>query len=167
MSETTHVSPLLDGFALGNPIREHKGIRCHPAIKENSDKKYIVKVISIPASQVQMDALLLAGAYKDPSDAMDYFRGQAEDVMKEAALLKNLSKLEGFLSYEGWQMEPITRHRLGYEVYLLGSYKRSFAHPEATKTCCKNSKPRCCHNNSGYMALPRHKPIHDTARRKL
>ena len=51
-----------------------------------------------------MDALLLAGAYKDPSDAMDYFRGQAEDVMKEAALLKNLSKLEGFLSYEGWQM---------------------------------------------------------------
>ena len=125
MSETTHVSPLLDGFALGNPIREHKGIRCHPAIKENSDKKYIVKVIAIPASQVQMDALLLAGAYKDPSDAMDYFRGQAEDVMKEAALLKNLSKLEGFLSYEGWQMEPITRHRLGYEVYLLGSYKRS------------------------------------------
>lgn len=125
MSETTHVSPLLDGFALGNPIREHNGIRCHPAIKENTDKKYIVKIISIPASQVQMDALLLAGAYKDPSDAMDYFRVQAEDVLKEAELLKNLSKLEGFLSYEGWQMEPITRHRLGYEVYLVGSYKRS------------------------------------------
>ena len=61
MSESTHVSPLLDGFALGNPIREHHGIRCHPAIKENTDKKYIVKIISIPASQVQMDALLLAG----------------------------------------------------------------------------------------------------------
>ena len=125
MSETIHVSPLLDGFALGNPIREHNGIRCHPAIKENTDKKYIVKIISIPASQVQMDALLLAGAYKDPSDAMDYFRVQAEDVLKEAALLKNLSNLEGFLSYEGWQMEPISRQRLGYEVYLVGSYKRS------------------------------------------
>ena len=125
MSETITISPLLDGFAMGNPISKHNGIRCCPAIKENTDKKYIVKIIAIPASQVQMDALLLAGAYKDPSDAMDYFREKAGDVIKEAELLKKLSRLEGFLSYEGWQMEPITRHRLGYEVYLVGSYKRS------------------------------------------
>lgn len=125
MSETITPSPLLDGFAMGNPISEHNGIRCCPAIKENTDKKYIVKIISIPASQVQMDALLLAGAYKDPSDAMDYFRDKGEEVLQEAELLKKLSKLDGFLSYEGWQMEPITRHRLGYEIYLVGSYKRS------------------------------------------
>ena len=125
MSETKLITPLLDGFAMGNPISEHNGIRCCPAIKENTDKKYIVKIISIPATQAQMDALLLAGAFKDPSAAMDYFREKGEDVLKEAQLLKKLSKLEGFLSYEAWQMEPITRHRLGYEVYLLGSYKRS------------------------------------------
>lgn len=125
MSETNLVSPLLDGFALGNPISEHGGIRCCPAIREDTDKKYIVKIISIPASQAQMDALLLAGAYKDPSDAMEYFRRQGEGVLKEAQLLKDLSKLNGFLSYEGWQMEPIQRYRLGYEVYLTGSYKRS------------------------------------------
>ena len=125
MSETTLISPLLDGFAMGNPISDHNGVRCCPAIKENTDKKYIVKIIAIPASQVQMDALLLAGAYKDPSDAMDYFREKCEDVLKEAELLKKLSRLEGFLSYENWQMEPITRHRLGYEIYLVGSYKRS------------------------------------------
>lgn len=125
MSETNLVSPLLDGFSMGNPISEHGGIRCCPAIRENTDKKYIVKIIAIPASQAQMDALLLAGAYKDPSDAMEYFRRQCEDVLKEAQLLKDLSKLSGFLSYEGWQMEPIQRYRLGYEVYLTGSYKRS------------------------------------------
>ncbi len=125
MSETNLVSPLLDGFSMGNPISEHGGIRCCPAIRENTDKKYIVKIIAIPASQAQMDALLLAGAYKDPSDAMDYFRRQGEDVLKEAQLLKDLSRLSGFLSYEGWQMEPIQRYRLGYEIYLTGSYKRS------------------------------------------
>jgi len=125
LSESKLISPLLDGFAMGNPISEHNGIRCCPAIKENTDKKYIVKVIAIPASQVQMDALLLAGAYKDPSGAMDYFREKGEEILQEAELLKKLSKLEGFLSYEGWQMEPITRNRLGYEVYLVGSYKRS------------------------------------------
>ncbi|MBQ7000078.1 MAG: fibronectin type III domain-containing protein [Oscillospiraceae bacterium] len=125
MSEVKLISPLLDGFSVGNPISEHHGVRCCPAIKENTDKKYILKIISVPATQTQMDALLLTGAYKDPAAAMDYFRKTGEEIMAEAGLLKKLSKLDGFLPYEGWQMEPITRRRLGYEVYLLGSYKRS------------------------------------------
>lgn len=125
MSEPKIISPLLDGFTLGTPISEHHGVVCYPAIKENTNKKYIVKMITVPASQAQFDALLLAGAYKDPGDAMEYFRETAEDLLKEAELLKKLSKLEGFLPYDGCQMEPITRRRLGYEVYLVGSYKRS------------------------------------------
>lgn len=125
MSDPKLISPLLDGFAMGAPMSSHDGVACCPAIRENSDKKYIVKIISIPASQVQMDALMLAGAYRDPEDAMNYFRETGEDVMKEAQLLQKLSKLDGFLSYENWQMEPITSKRLGYQVYLVGSYKRS------------------------------------------
>lgn len=125
MSEPKRILPLLDGFTMGNAISEHHGVRCHPAIKEQTDKKFIVKIISIPATQAQMDALLLAGAYKDPAEAMEYFREKGNALIKEAELLKKLSKLEGFLSYEDWQMEPITKHRLGYELYLVGSYKRS------------------------------------------
>jgi len=125
LSEPQRISPLLDGFIMGEPMSDHDGICCCPAIKENTDQKYIVKIISVPASQVQMDALLLAGAYKDPADAMDYFKELGEGVMQEAQLLKKLSRLGGFLPYEGWQMEPITRRRLGYQVYLVGSYRRS------------------------------------------
>lgn len=125
MSESNQVLPLLDGFKLGNPISNHHGVCCCPAIKENSDKKYIVKIISIPASQVQLDALLLAGAYKDSADAMEYFKTLAEDIADEAESLSKLSKLEGFLPYEGWQIEPITRSRLGYQVFLVSTYKRS------------------------------------------
>lgn len=125
MSEQKLISPLLDGFAMGNPMSDHDGVRCCPAIKENTEKKYIVKIISVPASQVQMDALLLAGAYKDPAGAMDYYKEVAEDTAKEAELLQKLSRQEGFLPYEAWQIEPITKKRLGYEVYLLSSYKRS------------------------------------------
>lgn len=125
MPEPNRISPLLDGFSVGNPISEHYGVVCCPAIKENTDKKYILKIISIPASQAQLDALLLAGAYKDPADAMDYYRRMGEEILQEAELLKKLSRLDGFLPYDGWQMEPITRRRLGYEIYLIGSYKRS------------------------------------------
>ena len=125
MSELKNISPLLDGFSVGSPISEHHGITCCPAIKENTDRKFILKIISVPATQAQLDALLLAGAYKDPADAMEYYRGIGEDILAEAELLKKLSKLDGFLAYEGWQMEPITRRRLGYQVFLVGSYKRS------------------------------------------
>ena len=124
MSEPKLISPLLDGFSIGTAVSEHDGVRCYPALKENSERKYIVKVLSIPASQVQLDALLLTGAYTTPSDALEYFKELAEQVEKEASVLKNLSKVEGFLAYEGWQVVPM-QDRLGYEVYLLSSYRHA------------------------------------------
>ena len=125
MSEPKLISPLLDGFILGAPISDHDGVSCYPAIKENSENKYIVKVISVPASQVQLDALLLTGAYPDRGSAMDYFKSVADGVEAEAALLKKLAKLEGFLPYDEWQVVPMEDNRLGYDIYLISSYKRS------------------------------------------
>ena len=79
-------------------MSERPGVQCCPAMKENSDQKYIVKILSMPASQVQLDALLVTGAYKDPAAALDYFRQQADDTAAEAEFLQSLSKLEGFRS---------------------------------------------------------------------
>ncbi|MBO4937408.1 MAG: fibronectin type III domain-containing protein [Oscillospiraceae bacterium] len=125
MSEIKLVSPLLDGFVMGDPMSSHDGVRCCPAMKENSDDKYIVKIISVPASQKQLDALLLTGAYKDAAAATEYFKELADGVVKEAETLQQLSKLEGFLPYQGWQIVPMEDGKLGYNVYLLSSYKRS------------------------------------------
>ena len=63
MSEPKLISPMLDDFAMGGPISDHHGVRCCPAMPNGSDKRYIVKVISIPASQVQLEAFLLTGIY--------------------------------------------------------------------------------------------------------
>ena len=125
MSDPKIISPMLDGFAIGGPMGGHDGVCCYPAMKENSDQKYILKVISIPGSQAQLDALLLTGAYKDPAAALDYFKALADDVVAEAEALRKLSKLEGFLSYERWQVVPMENNDLGYQVYLLGSYKQT------------------------------------------
>ena len=127
MSEMKPVSPLLDGFDLGAPMGSHDGVSCYPAIKENTDNKYIVKMISVPPSQVQLEALLLTGAYKDPADALDYFKGVADGIVTEAEILAKLSRLDGFLPYDSWQIIPMENGRLGYEVCLIGSYKRSLA----------------------------------------
>ena len=125
MSDHKLVSPLLDGFAMGSPMSSHDGICCCPAMKENTDEKYIVKIISIPESQVQLDALLLTGAYRDPSEAMDYFKEVADGIVSEAEVLNELSRLEGFIPYNGVQVVPMEDGKLGYDVYLLSTYKRS------------------------------------------
>ena len=56
------ISPLLDGFVMGDAISGHDGVRACPAMQLETDKKYIVKIISLPASPAKLDALLLAGA---------------------------------------------------------------------------------------------------------
>lgn len=125
MSEPKLVSPLLDGFVMGAPLSKHHGVCCCPAMKENSDDKYIVKIISVPASQSQLDALLLTGAYKDAAAAMEYFKELSDGITKEAETLTKLSRLEGFVPYADWQVVPMEHNDLGYDVYLISPYRLS------------------------------------------
>ena len=125
MSEQKLVSPLLDGFQMGDPISNHDGVRCCPAIRENSDNKYIVKILSIPASQSQLDALLLAGAFQDAAGALEYFKDLADGVVKEIKLHRQLARLDGFVPCDAWQVVPMDDNQLGYEVYLLTPYHRT------------------------------------------
>lgn len=124
LSEPKLISPLLDDFAMGAPMSEHHGVRCCPAMEKDSDHKYIVKIISIPATQTQLDALLLSGAYKDSAAALDYFKALSDGVVEEAEILQTLSQLKGFVPYTRWQVVPM-EDAVGYDVYLLGPYKRS------------------------------------------
>lgn len=124
MSELKTVSPLLDGFLVGDAISDHHGVRCYPAIRDNTDERYIVKVISIPASQAQLDALLLSGAYSDREQVLSYFKELTDGVIAEADILDRLSKLEGFIPYQAYQIVA-SEGGIGYDVYLLCPYKRS------------------------------------------
>lgn len=126
MSEIKFISPLLDNFDVGGPISEHDGVRCYPAMSKHSDEKYIVKTISIPASQTQLDALLLTGAYPNESAALTYFKELADGTVAEYELLQRLSQLDGFLSGEGCQVVSMD-DRVGCLVYILTPYRRSLS----------------------------------------
>ena len=126
MSEPKLISPLLDGFVMGSAISDHDGVRCYPAMREDSDDKYIVKIISIPASARQLDALLLSGAYPDAQTARTYFESLVNDVENEAQVLSHFAKLEGFQAYEAYQVES-SEDGIGFDVYLLSRYRHSLA----------------------------------------
>lgn len=122
MSEPRLISPLLDGFVMGDPISDHHGVRCCPAMKLDTEQKYIVKIISIPASSLQLDALLLSGAYSSREDALAYFAELAESAKEEAQLLQRLSQLEGFTACSDWQIAPM-EDGTGFDLYLLSPYR--------------------------------------------
>lgn len=124
LPEPKLISPLLDGFVIGEPMSDHHGVCCCPALREDTGERYILKVISIPASQVQLDALLLTGAFSAPEQALSYFEDLAQGVLSEAETLAKLTKLEGFLPYTGCQLVQMDSGT-GYQVYLLSPYKRS------------------------------------------
>ena len=122
MSDLNLVSPLLDDFDTGSSISEHHGVICYPAMRKESTDRYIIKQVSIPASQAQFDALLLTGAYADADSTLAYFRSQAEATVDELKILRRLSELEGFLSYDDWQVVP-KDNAAGYDIYMIGTYK--------------------------------------------
>ncbi|MBR5021838.1 MAG: hypothetical protein IKY18_01355 [Oscillospiraceae bacterium] len=124
MFEPKRISPLLDGMIMGDPINEHHGIYCCPAIKEDTDEKYIVKIISVPAYPAQMDALLLSGAYPDEETALAYYKEVADEIIAEIDIQKRLSEQEGYTPYDAWQLEPKEDGK-GYDIYLLRTYNRT------------------------------------------
>lgn len=124
MSDPKLISPLLDNFAMGGPFSEHHGICCCPAIDEKTGTRYIVKILSVPTSKVQLDALLLTGAYRSIDDALHYYQEVTEEITAEADILKKLSAMEGFLPFEG--MQTVSKEDgAGFDVYLLSPYRQS------------------------------------------
>ncbi len=124
MSEPKLISPMLDHFAMGDPISDHHGVRCCPAMENNTDDKYIVKIISVPASQTQLDAMLLSGAFADEAAALDYYKNLVDGIADEVHILDTLSAIDGFIPYKDHQIVPMDDGK-GYDIYLLGSYKRT------------------------------------------
>ncbi len=116
--------PMLSPYLLGEAMSSHDGVTCYPAIRRGTEEKYIVKVISIPASQSKVEALLLTGALSDKNAALEYFMTLSKDVVNQTDILRQLSHQEGFVPYLDAQIQPI-EGEVGYHVYLLGTYKQS------------------------------------------
>ena len=124
MSDPKLISPMLDNFVMGDPISDHNGVRSCPAMEKESDNRYIVKIISTPASPVQLDALLLSGAYGSKEEALTYFRSLADGILQEVDTLRKLSGLEGFIPFDDSQLVPMD-DETGYDVYLLSTYRHT------------------------------------------
>jgi len=124
LSEPRYIQPLLDGFTLGQAISEHCGVECYPAVRNDSEKRYIVKKISLPASQLQASALLMTGVCQDAQSVDTYYKQLAQGICEEAKILDQLSGQRGFVPYQSHQLVPM-ESGIGYEIHLLSRCRQS------------------------------------------
>jgi serine/threonine protein kinase len=118
--------PMLTGLMLGEAMSCHDGVSCYPALRHSNQEKYILKVISVPASKVQMDAMLLTGAFPTREAALEYYLDISRDVLREAEILRQLSQQEGFIPNLDAQIVDKDSGN-GYDVYLLNNFRYSLA----------------------------------------
>lgn len=137
MSDLGQLFPMLEGYILGDPISEHHGVCCYPAMTKDTDEKYIVKIISIPANPTQAEALLLTGAYGSEEDVLSYFKEIADGIMQEVRILRSLSEQEGFVPYTASAMVQ-NKEGCGFTVCLISNYAATPAKQlsRATLTHC-------------------------------
>lgn len=124
MSSPT-ISHLAKHYDLGDAFSNRKGIRCYPAVDRENGNRYIAKVHSYPAKSAATEAFLISGAFQNVEKINTYYREQARDLCKQAAILNSLSHFEHFSHFTFCQTEP--KDDLGYDVWLLSPYRKTLA----------------------------------------
>ena len=111
------VSPLLDAMEVGECFARHDGASCYYIRHPESGREFVLKHISVPAGEGQVEALLLTGAYANEQEADAYYRKEAEALVQEAENRKRLLDCPYILPFLGVQMEK--KEGVGYDIYAV------------------------------------------------
>lgn len=118
MSELKMISPLLDDMQVEKESAGHNGSTCYTLRQKTTGERFILKRISVPASDSQVRALILSGAYADESAVHAYYGRVAENIRAELEQGKKLAASGCYAGALGYQVEP-KESGVGYDVYIL------------------------------------------------
>ena len=118
MSEFKLISPLLDHMEVVRCVQSRSGISVYLLRNADTGRQYMLKHISVPESQTQVDALLFTGAAADLDQAQSYYEQVVEDYRDEFAALDLMRGSANFATYEDYQV-CAKDEGVGFEIYLL------------------------------------------------
>lgn len=118
MSELNMVSPLLSNMEVVSCVSKHGGASVYIVRSTKSQARYILKHISVPESQRQIDALRYSGAANTDEEAQKYYEQVVEDYKAELETLESLAGHANIACYRSYQIEP-KQDAVGFDLYLL------------------------------------------------
>ena len=106
MAQLKLVSPLLSNMEIVQCLSTRGGTSVYIMRSTKSGQTYILKHISVPESQTQVDALIYTGAAASPEEAQKYYEQVVADYQKELETLEALSSSPNLDCYRSYQIEP-------------------------------------------------------------
>lgn len=116
MSQLKMVSPLLDHLFLEKDLGN--GRTCYLLRSESGEEHFVLKQLSVPASDAQVRALILSGAYADEAAVQEYYGRVVADIRVELDKGKELAASGNFAGALNYQIEP-KDGGVGFDVYIL------------------------------------------------
>lgn len=124
MSEITLNTTLMTNMEVMSCLSTKGGTSVYLVRSNKSDQFYVIKHISVPESQRQVDALIFTGAAKDPDAAQAYYQQVVSDYqteLEQMLALANSPNLDCFRSYE---IKP-KEEGVGFDIYLMADYRNT------------------------------------------
>lgn len=118
MSDLKMISPLLDSMTVENETTGHNGRTCYTVRNVTTGERFILKRMSVPASDNQVNALILSGAYADEAAVNEYYSRVVEDIKAELAVGKKLAASGSFSGAVDYQVER-KESGVGFDIYIL------------------------------------------------
>lgn len=118
MSDLKMISPLLDSMTVENETAGHNGRTCYTVRNVTTGERFILKRMSVPASDNQVNALILSGAYSDEAAVNEYYSRVVEDIKAELAVGKKLAASGNFSGAVDYQVER-KESGVGFDIYIL------------------------------------------------
>lgn len=87
-----------------------------------SEQFYVLKHISVPESQRQVDALIFSGAAADKDAAQAYYQQVVADYQAELEQMEALASSPNLDCFRSYEIKP-KEDAVGFDVYLMAEYR--------------------------------------------
>ncbi len=118
MSDFNSISPLLDNLTEERILSSHPGSTCRLMRNSKTEESFVLKQLSVPASDCQIRALILSGAYPDEAAVHEYYTRVVKEIEHELTIGTQLAAASAYAAAIGMQSVPKDTG-IGYDVYIL------------------------------------------------
>ena len=120
-----HISQtLLDAFDIREQLGESNGIYTYHVRDRKSGKAYVLKHLSFPASDRELEALRYIGAVTTDEEAKQYYEKMSQEYLDQLQLLDKLSERINLANFSEYRIEA-KESGVGFDLYLLSPMRET------------------------------------------
>jgi hypothetical protein len=118
---------LLTNMEIEACLGRRGGTTVYSVKSTKSDQLYVLKHISVPETQRQVDALILTGAAADEEAAQAYYQQVVSDYQQELEQLETLASSPNLACFRSYEITP-KENGVGFDVFLLSEQRTTLEH---------------------------------------